>query len=96
MFLQIKAYLYAGLGLLMAALAIFGSTMKGQRDRARRKADTLSAQAHAERQALKIYKEEKVKLASRRAEIHNQIKEKKEGKKFEGIDSLSNPNDDWS
>ena len=96
MLTQIKAWLIAGFGLLLGGLAIFASSMKGQRDRAKRKADTLSAQAHAERQALKIYKEEKVKLASRRAEIHNQIKEKKEGKKFEGIDSLSNPNDDWS
>ncbi len=69
--------------------------MKNAKNKAEIKADTLKATLHAERVKKKIIKEEKEKDISRRADIHNQIEKLKKGEDFEGIDTLTNPNDDF-
>lgn len=83
---------------LFTALAIFGATMKGQRDRARIKAETLEATVNAVRVKKLIKKKEEVKSISRRADILKEIEEKKkldkgEANDFKGIDTLGS--NDW-
>jgi len=82
---------------IFSVLAIFGATMKGQRDRARAEADTAKAVVHAERVKRKIVKEEKEKLSQEESIIKEKIEKFKEGEEFEGLDNLSDPNnfDAW-
>ena len=90
---KINKWLYvagaAALAVLYAVLRI--NSLKHSRDKAQIKADTLTATVHAHKVRRQISKEEDKKLSSRRAEIIKEIK--KEGEEFEGVDSLTNPND---
>lgn len=88
---QIKLWLYAIAGGLLAALGVTSVYFKGKADRLQRDKDTLKATVHAERTRKRIEKEKKEELSRRESDI------KKEGKKdvkdFEGFDNLTNSND---
>ncbi len=93
--LQSKLYIAGTAILTVVAFFVRFQAMKNAKNKAEIKADTLKATLHAERVKKKIIKEEKEKDISRRADIHNQIEKLKKGEDFEGIDTLTNPNDDF-
>ena len=89
-----------GLGAaILVVLAFFVrlQTVKNQRDKAKVKADTLEASAHAERVKKKITREEEREGVSRRETIRKKVKELEKGdvkdEDFEGVDNLTDPND---
>ena len=78
--------------IVVASIARF-QAVKSARDRAVLEADTLKAVVHANKIKRKIVKEEEEKLSAKRADLIKKIKDIKEGKKSEGLDNLTNPND---
>ncbi len=92
-----------GAGFVLLTIIGFLTRLKfvtAARDRAEVKADTLKATVHAERVKNQIIKEEREKQVSRRADLVNQIKEKKKEEHgdadadFKGIDNLTD-SDKW-
>jgi len=88
---QIKAWLWAIGAALLAALGLYSVTLKGQRDKARRKADTLTATVHAERTRKKIEKKKDIELSRKESEIKERIKD---ATKPVDLDNLFD-NDNW-
>ena len=80
--------------IILTVLSVFGATMKGQRDRARREVDTLKTTVHSERVKKKIVKEKKKELSLKESEIKERVKKEKR-EDFEGIDNLTDNSDDW-
>ena len=88
---QIKAWVYALFGALLAGLGVFSVYYKKKADKQKDRADTLTATVHAERTRKEIEKKERTELSRRESEIRKE-KEKKDDA-FTGFDNLSNPND---
>ena len=86
---QLKAWLWAIVGALLAVLGVTSVYFKNKSERAARQRDTLKATVHAERTRKRVEKEVKKDLSQKEREIKERIK------KDEEIDSLSNPNDNW-
>lgn len=88
---QIKRWLYALVGGLLAVLGVISVYFKAKAERMERERDTLKATVHAERTRKRIEKEKKEELSRRESDI------KKEGRKdvedFEGFDNLTDSND---
>lgn len=93
MFVGLQAKLYtvgaAIIGVLFLMLRIEG--LKNKNKKLTTVAETLKARQHVERVQKKIKREEKKRLVSRKADIVNQLKKKRE--EFEGLDNLNNPDD---
>lgn len=73
---QVKAWGYAIVGALFAALGVASVYYRNKAQRLGRKADTLTATVHAERTRKKIEKEEEKRLSERVEKKEKEIKEK--------------------
>ena len=89
MFTQVKLWIYAILGSVLAVLGFTSVYFKGKADKMRRERDTLKATVHAERTRKKIEKKEKRVLEENEREIRKKGKEEN----FEGFDNLTDSND---
>lgn len=88
---QVKAWVYALLGALLAGMGVFSVYYKKKAEKQQDRADTLTATVHAERTRKKIEKEKREELSRRESDIRKE-KEKNDDA-FTGFDNLSNPND---
>jgi len=93
--LAIRSKLTAIGAVFLTVLAFFVrlQSVKRQRNKARINAAVLDAVVNAERTKKIIKEEERKKGVSRRDTIREKVKEREEGKDFEGIDNLIDPND---
>lgn len=73
---QVKAWGYAIVGALFAALGVASVYYRNKAQRLGRKADTLTATVHAERTRKKIEKEEEKRLSERVEKRKEDIEEK--------------------
>jgi len=91
--LKINKNLWVIGGAILTVLAFFARLqyLKGARDRALVKADTMKATVHAERVKREAIKEQEKIYRRRRVEIKEELKKK--GEDFEGVDNLTNPDD---
>ena len=89
MFTQVKLWIYAILGSVLAVLGFTSVYFKGKADKMKRERDTLKATVHAERTRKKIEKKEKRVLEENEREIRKKGKEEN----FEGFDNLTDSND---
>ena len=89
---NIKLWLYAILGSVLAVLGVTSVYFKNKAERLQREKDTLKATVNAERVRKKIEKKERIELSQRESEIKKEI-EKKDEEDFNGIDNLTDSND---
>ena len=91
--LKINKNLWVIGGAILTVLAFFARLqyLKGARDRALVKADTMKATVHAERVKREAIKQQELLNSRRRVKLIKDIK--KEGEDFEGVDNLTDSND---
>lgn len=89
---QLKLWLYAILGSVLAVLGATSVYYRGKAKKVEQQRDTLKATVNAERVRKKIEKEHKRDLEEIERKIKKEIK-KKDEKEFKGIDNLTDSND---
>ncbi len=95
MFNGFRMWTYAIGAAFVAGLVIAVKVLKKQRDLARRTADPSRAGRESNRKKNRIIKEEELQTDSRTAELIREIEERKNAEEFQGVDNLSDPNDNW-
>lgn len=92
--LGLKAKLYAVGAAALSVLFLFLriEALKHKNKKLKNTAETLKARQHVQATQKKIKRKEEKKLHSRRVEILEELE--KEREEFEGLDNLSNANED--